>query len=403
MTHGVLFASFVCIAGYGNMAAGIIGRHIEADQLADMLADSQVLATEMWRTQFDMRVYDWQDINEAIEWNDGNLRSLETYEYASTRGEICVIRQVVSGPRGKLYRQINVWSGDCWGQWVDGAGVVELSGKASPPDMLGYGFIFNCMEGAVPSRLHTIEEKVRGGRLIRQSYDDDMLVYVFKQEGEYGDNVQHEIKARIEPEFALLEYSIALYSVDGEDRLVGRQSYVVDSWGDYGGKRLPKTAYVDMWRESTPNDPESSQVVGRVLYTRTAFSPITSDDVDHSKFDTIFKHGTKVHDERMNLSYEIGKSYLYLDGTMYETDGPIMAPPGDRLGELIGQAVPYTPTISAQSSTGNTNMTPPAAALVQEDTTPGWRKLLAVGLFAGAASIVLYIAVKMKKAKAVKS
>lgn len=98
----------------------------------------------------------------------------------------------------------------------------------------------------------------------------------------------------------------------------------------------------------------------RAVYTRTSFDWVDAGEVDPELFAVPMPVGTRAYDDRLKLSFEIGGTYLLLDGTMYEVAEPIMEHPGDKLGEWLRDATPVVPPDESPGPRSGSALTAPA-------------------------------------------
>ncbi len=285
------------------------------------------------------------------------------------------------------YERICVWRNGTWDQRVTTEQhLVTLSDAATPGDLFNQAFIVNLVEGRIPS-WDTLAQLAESGDRINSSRTDDTLTYRFAKEGVPDQRVQYEVQLHVASTPRLESFSIELF--DDAAEMITRQSYTVDNWQQYGDALLPSHMTIDGWTRNSPNPSIPPPLVSRVEYKRLNFETLTSPCSEMTDlFDTPFPAGTSVHDDRLNLSYEIGQSYLYLDGVRYRLDEALTEPPGDDLDVLLA-----SPTAESAPAPTDTNQTQTAASSAQGLTTTGMLILAVAALLVVAGVCVVARAV----------
>lgn len=236
------------------------------------------------------------------------------------------------------YEQVNVWSDGTWSDRVVGEDTDSLHGVVASPDLFGRGFMFNLMEGRFgsPERLQAC---VRNGRCTEQSITANVLYYSFEAEGLPSGRQRYELHAELTPKFRVLSFTVEIFRERDAADPTAREVYTVRKWRDADGVLIPAEADVLGWQPARPDLQLEVPTASKCVYRRIDFRPLSPALVDESLFQTPMPIGTKVWDERLNLSYNIGEAFLVVDGVSYELREPLMEPPRDRLSELIQTAV----------------------------------------------------------------
>jgi hypothetical protein len=236
----------------------------------------------------------------------------------------------------KPVRQVNVWASGGWSHRRDDEPAVAFSDKAGPVDTAAQGFLFNLIDGRFRGLL-PIETILREGQLRGQEQRGDTLhskvVPAFGGDG----TVVYSVALRTAPTPEMESLEIEIFT--GEPRAcMTRQVFRVQAWKDYGGVRLPESAELKAWQSSISTDEVQGAADIVTTYRRTAFRLLDPTEDLSQEFLTPLPHGTKVYDARQGMSYEIGRDYLFIDGTMYQLQEPLQAPPGDSLSDLLRTA-----------------------------------------------------------------
>lgn len=243
----------------------------------------------------------------------------------------------LSEPESSPVLQVNVWSDGGWSQRRDDEKYVAFSDRAGPVDVPGQGYLFNLMDGRFPG-LVPITTILREGQLKRQSRRDGMvwseLVPSFGRDG----MVVYNICLGAAPDPQLERLSIEILTGEPK-KCKTRQVFQVTAWKDYGGLRLPEEAELKAWQASINTDEVQGAADILTIYRRTAFRLLGPGEDLSEAFLTPLPTGTKVHDARQGMSYEIGADYLFIDGTMYQLQRPLQEPPGEALSELMRTAI----------------------------------------------------------------
>lgn len=366
-------------------------------ELAKKIEAMNVLLARDFETTFEMRVFPRRPADDESPVESDDWEQLEDFRYVAVGNKLYVKRLSYqegddSKDQGTIqYTQENTWADGAWTHRVSGYSYVSFFGQAAPPDGFSKGFLFNAMEGRFPS-YKTLAQLVREGKALQQSVEDGVLTYRFAQSEALSSSVQHVIRARLEPAFELMSYAIEFARPQAEGSFHQRRyiqtTYTVLEWQDVGDFRLPKRAQLDTVSPQNVGTLEGPPWLWRALYTRQSFREIAEDHIDPDLFTVPLPIGTSVYDDRIMLSFEIGNTYLSLDGTLYQLDEPIMEHPGDRLGEMIQNATPPRPPSGASSLPTSV----PGSAAVLEPTRSGFlrsRIVLAGLLGVGVAFLTL--------------
>ena len=310
--------------------------------LADLITKGNTLNSIDFETEFEYRYLKPKPADDDSPWDNEKIQALDYFRYVTLDDKLYIRRRSKTPGSGNNYEQINTWSDGVWSHRVTGEQSVGFYAETSAPDLNSHGFLFNMIEGRFPAH-NTLAGAIRRGRILECSVDDNKLTCRLAAGGNAAQRARYTIHADLEPRFRLNEYTIELYS-PGENKLTERQTYRVLSWQEIkGGYQIPAEAVIDGWSSRNPDPAGTSEGISlHVIYKRLNFRLINKNDTDLSLFETPLPPGTRVYDDRLHLSYEIGDDYLFLDGRLYKLEKPLMEPPGDKLGELLRTAKEQT-------------------------------------------------------------
>lgn len=393
-----LIATSLCVVS--DVSAREAQQLVTAETLAQWLEEANVLAGVDFETTFEVRALKPRSAELQASWSLEQYDLLETFSYVLSSNRMRIERRDISNRNDPdAYVQINIWSDGTWSHRVEGDTGVTLSGQLVPTDLWGHGLIFNSLEGRFPS-FRTLADLVRTGRPLNQMIEDDVLTYRFARDDVTSGLTQYVFHCQLQPDFKLLSYATEIFSTLDEsgvgDELIVSQNYVIDEWREFGGRAIPEFAHIDGWGADNPNPTGPSPFRSLVLFTRTSFSQYDGVKVDPALFNMPMPFGTKIQDNRLNMSFEIGGTYLHLDGVMYQLDDPLMEHPGEGLGELLRAASAMAPPATPLNPTVNG---PPMAALIDDDSAWPWRRALLSSIALAALAMVGVVVVRVRKAR----
>ena len=373
---------------------------VTAETLAQWLGEANVLSGIDFETTFEVRALKPRPAEQQASWSLEHYDLLEIFRYVLSSNQMRIERRDISNPNDTdAYSQINIWSDGTWIHRVEGDTGVTLSGQLVPTDLWGHGLIFNSLEGRFPS-FRTLADLVRTGRPLNQMIEDDVLTYRFARDDVPSGLTQYVFRCQLQPDFKLLSYATEIFSTLDEsgvgEELIVSQKYVIDEWREFGGRAIPENAHIEGWGANNPNPTGPAPFRSRVLFTRTSFSQYDAVEVDPTLFTMPMPFGTKIQDNRLNMSFEIGDAYLYLDGVMYQLDEPLMEHPGEGLGELLRAASAMTPPATPLNPTMNGS---PMAALIDDESAGLWRRALLPTITVAALAMVGVVVVRVRKAR----
>lgn len=263
------------------------------------------------------------------------------------------------------YNSNNVWAEGAWSHNLEGDNIIEYSAKPSPTDLQYKGFLFNLIESRYPSSRPNLAELVRKGNMLESSVKNGVLTYKFEKNNGTSSRVHYTLQVQLEPSVALLEYTREISKSptleDFHKYIFRKQIYKVLEWQQVGDIKIPKKVEIAHFGSKNPQlRGEQIPQTARTIYTRKSFKKITENDVSPEFFTVQLPIGMEVHDKRINLNFTIGKSIIRLDGVVYELAEPVMEHPGDRLGEMIRNAISSTQGIPpmADSSSPSDGLSP---------------------------------------------
>lgn len=384
----------------------LLGGH-SADELADKLLAANVLLNRDFDTTFEYRVLKPSPHEDESPWDAEDWEFFETFRYAALGDKLYILRVTYKRPEGSpgvtpvsQYRQENIWADGAWALRVEGENAVSFFAQPRPTDLQTKGFIFNLLEGRYPS-YRTLADLVRTGTVLNQSVEDGILSYRFAQDDPPASRMQYTIRAQIEPSFELLGYTIELSGSptleDFQRHVHMRQAYTVLEWQEVGGLRIPRIAQIESFGSARGLQSKSPPLSSRMFYTRQSFREIAGSDIDPELFAVPLPIGTSVYDDRIKLSFEIGGTYLSLDGVVYVVDQPIMEHPGDRLGEMIRQATPQHPP--SDSSSPSTSAPDSSALLPPTESGVLGSRLVLAGLVGAAVALLTVAVIRSRRAR----
>jgi hypothetical protein len=323
---------------------------LSAGSLADLVRASNVLTESDFETTFEVTHLGRRPIEVVGPWDRMAPDLHDSFSMTVIGGRMSLLRvNLLEGSSTTRYEQRDVWANGTLSRRIRGENVITLEGAVAPPDLFGYGHIFNLMESRFgsPSSLELI---VRGGRCTSQSVDDGTLLYQFEAVGLPSGAQRYELRAELSPRFRLLSFMRELYQERDATEPSARETYTVRAWREVDGLLIPESADVMGWRPANPIRNLAVPTVSRREYRRIDFKRSSPALVDEAIFDVPMPTGTMVRDDRLNMSYNIGQAFLLLDGVSYQLREPLMEPPGDRLTELIQTAVRMQGTPSTRGA-----------------------------------------------------
>lgn len=328
-------------------------------EVADLVERAMALVGVDFDTTFEIEVFTPRApgaTGEETVFSHERQRHVAHGERFALAREIIPTEGMASVPR--RYVQRNVWHDGTWYHWVEGERTLNLTGRAVPGDVFSLGFLFNVMEGRVPS-YRTLAEQVRTGRPLSSGIEDDVITYRFEPHDAPAGRSAYEVRIRGGEMPRLLEYAVEAFEHDGAvaaPRMIARQTFTISRWQPWSGVEVPAEALLVNWRERNPDASGPSPVEMRVHWKRTAIGepPVgesgeadgANDAADPDDSRDVWLRGPapavgmRVHDSRGNVSYAIGKRYLYVDGALYELDAPIQGFLTGSLAELLRTARP---------------------------------------------------------------
>lgn len=368
----ILLATVATALGQGETVDGL-----SPEELAAKLEAANVLVDRDFDTTFEYRWLNARPQDDDSPWNLEDWQLLNTFRYVALGNKFYTERLDYKrstatgvGPTVQ-YRQQNLWAKGAWAHRVDGQQAVSFYAQPGPTDMHSQGFKFNLLQGRYPSALGSLSELVRTGTVLKQTVDDDLLILRIAADDASASLVQYTIRAQIKPAFVLLGYTIELsdsQTVEDFQRYVYMsQAYTVLEWEQVGDLRIPKVAVIESIGPADRLERDGRKLRSRAIYTRQSFREIAENDIDPELFTVPLPMGTGVYDDRIKLSFEIGNTYLSLDGTLFQLNEPVMEHPGDRLAEMIQNATPQHPP----SGSSSLSTSVPGSAAVLELTRSG--------------------------------
>lgn len=379
---------------------------LSADDLADKLEAANVLLNRDFDTTFEYRVLKASRLNDERPWQADDWEFFESFRYVTLGANLYTERLVYERPAAAgleptaKYRQENIWADGTWALRVEGEQAVSFYAQPRPTDLQTKGFIFNLLEGRYPA-YQTLADLVRTGTVLNQSVEDGVLSYRFARHDTPASRVQHVIRAQMEPAFVLLGYTTELSDSptleDFQRHVHLRNTYTVVEWQQVGELRIPRIAQIESFGSAKGLQGYSPPLSSMTFYTRRSFREILENEVDPELFTVPLPIGTAVYDDRIKLSFEIGNTYLSLDGTLYQLDEPIMEHPGDRLAEMIQNATPqHPPSGSSSLSTSG-----PGSAAVLEPTRSGLlrSRIVLAGLVGVGVALLTLAVIRARRAQ----
>ena len=380
---------------------------LSPEELAAKLEAANVLLDRDFDTTFEYRWLNAQPLEDDSPWNVEDWQLLNTFRYVALGNKLYTERLDYKrstatgvGPTVQ-YRQENVWANGAWAHRVDGQQAVSFYAQPGPTDMHSQGFKFNLLEGRYPSALGTLADLVRTGTVVKQTIDDNLLIFRFAADDASASVVQHTIRAQIKPAFVLVGYTTELSDSptleDFQRHVYMSQAYTVLEWEQVGELRIPRVAAIESIGPADRLEKDGPKLRSRAIYTRQSFREILENEIDPERFTVPLPIGTGVYDDRIKLSFEIGNTYLSLDGTLYQLDEPIMEHPGDRLGEMIRNATPQHPPSGSSSPAPSAQ----ATAATMEPTRSGLlrSRIVLTGLVGVGVALLTLAVIRARRAQ----
>ena len=324
-------------------------------RVAYNLRESQTHRKYSFETTFEVRIHEASPINESLKRPDAWVQHDEI-DYFVCHDTFIMNRRMFEPSSAKTplhmtYRQTVAWFDGASRTNTDDDNSVTIGTATVPGDLASMGYLFNHMDGRFPAH-RPLDDVVEKSHPISFVEDDATMTYRFALEPATANSIQMSVTLRkTGAHWQLIEYRTELSDAPTaesfDDDVYYRSSFRILSWQDDGrGTMIPEAAELAITGPTYMPDHSSPQVMAMTTYTRKTFALI-DDNCDQSVRNPIeLAAGTKVYDDRLKLSYEIGKDYLYWDGTMYRLNEPLLEPPNNRLEELLASAQAL-PTIAA--------------------------------------------------------
>ncbi|MCZ6836101.1 MAG: hypothetical protein O7G85_10040 [Planctomycetota bacterium] len=231
---------------------------------------------------------------------------------------------------------VNVWDGSSWymrnseirpGQHDDDVKGLYFVMPAvdSPLELYDCLALFNG-GGDWPSFAShlSLAASVRASRLLSTNRDGDMASLVFSQNDEDSRLIRIQLTMHDDESFQL--FSITTDSLGGPQsefagQVMIRKSLVIDAWAQYEGIRLPSEARrLGVVLRHPSRVGKTPQAYCIIMKRRIA----TFDEADDSLFlPPIAEQGDLVLDQRMGISYVVGRSRIAIEKEICELKDPI--------------------------------------------------------------------------------
>lgn len=370
---------------------------LTVEQISAILTDSNQLMMRDFDTAFELRIFPSRPVQDDRPWEPESWDMLEDFRLVASGNRFYSLRRAYAHPTSTngtpplRYSQGNVWSDGTWSHRVHGEEVVTLQSIPVPTDFYSQEFVFDLIDGRFPS-FASLADQVKVGRPIKQSVKDGILTYRFASADVSAASLQHILEIRLATPNQLLSHTIELSdaaedAIEDFDRHVyQRQTYRVVDWMETGVSPIPRVVQLDATGPENARNRQSPQAVRRAVYTRQSIRFLAPGEADEQLFTVAMPSGTKVHDERINLDFEIGKSLLILDGQIYETGHPIEKHPGDQLGEMVRQSTKTHRKVLHSPTSPSANSGRPSPA--DSSPKPGKHVVVSAILGVGAALLV---------------
>ncbi len=305
-----------------------------SERFADLVRDSQRLMGVDFETEFEVVAF--PAVAADSEAPLGEPVSQDRIRYLVVGDRMRIERRSAPSTGRAAVVQINVWSDGRWSHRIEGMPTAEFGGHPSSVDTFSQGYLFSLMDGRFPSGA-SLAGIVAEGRPRTVDHDASGCRFEFEPAFATGGSVIYKLEGA-SPDCSELR-SLEIRILEGHPLVcTTSQRFEVTEWAVCDGIRVPQTAELRSWRATAPNPAGPSPAKQLVRYRRLNFRKVVVGSVSPSQFETALPVGTKVHDSRVPMSYEIGRDYLYLDGAMYQLPGPLLAPPQGSLADLVRSA-----------------------------------------------------------------
>ncbi len=360
-TCALFLSSLISLSASGQAPAAENLR----DDVAGALRGSQFATDVHFTSTFEVRRLMERLASDKSDWDLDQWRQLDHITYIVCHDSYTMTRRMNEVPISatvpqREYQQVVMWrNGEAWTR-ADNEKSVSITASVVTGDMSSLGFLFSQIDGRFPAH-RPLADVVEESHPIASSREGDDATYRFALNRETANSAQFSVTMHRWADRPLLheyvsELSDAPTSGSFGDHVYYKSVFRILRWQETdAGRMIPAEAELLITGPVNTLDHDSDQGTAKIIYTRQEFG-LLGPDCKASTSDPIsLDPGTKVYDDRLNLNYEIGRDYLYWDGTMYHLDTPLLEPPSDDLDVLLANARPA----------------PIAPAPVPDDTTDG--------------------------------
>lgn len=280
---------------------------------------------------------------------------------------------------------IAIWDGSSWQERSVANNRVRYLRR--PPASLNLDCIpmFNLSDGHTVVGGLALSTILRTCKLLCVDRQDSAVKYRFALD-DAETNIIELLFATDEP-LRLLSLTFDILRPDGAKELKLRIHYHVAEWAEYDGILLPKVAYRDSY--SFARDihrvkgiaPQKSRCILRRISARSQSLAAPAATL----FAPLAQQGDLVHDERLNLMYNIGGDYIVVDGHRFKVAAPIGVGVEWQLSDVLGSSG----AVSPQSV--------PIAEIIErrQGGTRTWK--VVVGLIGITVIVVAYLLTRRRK------
>lgn len=350
---------------------------VSLEEVAELVERSALPEGARFATEFSIRTLESEQTDGKYERvGDLALVDEELYRVTLDAGRFRIDRShTTRSPERWLYVQTNIWSANRWAHWTNGANFVMLEDSPGPVSPLGYDLEFNGLGERFLRVDRRLSTSIRNGREISVAMEGNYVRCRWAPAGTAHPGTWSEVRVRIGAQPLVTEYARQLGSPSiggGSEDFLVRQRWSVSEWVSIGGWLIPATASLDVTSHS--NRGNGLHLMHSEL-RRMSVSCGSSAEVSEGDFQVPLSTETSVLDSRLNLTYQVGKSVVLIDGFRCELPSPVSSLlTGSALIQQLSQTASNVHTRSSAEGTsqGLAAYLPRVAAAVAGVTLITW-------------------------------
>lgn len=351
---------FVLGALCAGQVSTLAGQVVSREELAERLAQMEP-GDITFETTFTVTLLGKRPASEERPWDPNDWFMRREYRMTSAPHRLRTerVREEEPDANRRPRHVVQVFDGrvSTVHEWHDREYDIRITSKVGPLDpYLLEQFRFNLIEQRYPKAL-SWSCLVARGSVLDQRLDNGVLTHRFYT-GSLPNAMQHELVARLEPEFRFISHSIMRSDAENvdefDDHIFWKIVYQVDEWETYGETTLPKRAYRDGYGYENRRERTGRWLSSRTIYERTGFRDLSEEPPPASTFVLPPVFGAHVSDEENDLLYTLGEADLSVEHVNFDLDEPILQllAPGKQLATLVAKAAVHVPGERRVGGTG---------------------------------------------------